>query len=137
EPYGRSLHTSTGGEWDFDLRWKPIEHVPVYAAWLRAIRRGHRAIAHDLDLPVPILECTSARSGNPLHPTQDELDGADVVLDVADMQTRGPMLGPDVTVVPIAGGRHELALSRPPARRAYEHTIFPWLERRRFTGTSH
>ena len=137
EPYGRSLHTSTGGEWNFDLRWKPIEHVPVYAAWLRAIRRGHRAIAHGLDLPVPILECTSARSGNPLHPTQDELDGADVVLDVADMHTRGPMLGPDVTVVPIEGGRHDLALSPPPARRAYEHTIFQWLERRRFTGTSH
>lgn len=134
EPYGRSLHVSTGGEWDFDLSWKPIAHVPVYAAWLRAIRRGHRAIAHGLDLRVPILELTSARSGNSVHPSAAELDGADCVLDVADMHRRGPMLGPDVTIVPIAGGRHDLALSPLPARRAYARAIFDWLDRRGFTA---
>src|SRR5699024_11878066 len=49
EPYGRSLHTSTGGDWSSDLRWKPIEPVPVAAAWLAASRRSRRASAHGRD----------------------------------------------------------------------------------------
>lgn len=133
EPYGHSLHVSTGGEWDFDLAWKPISKVPVYAAWLRAIRRGQHTIAHGLDLALPILECTSARSGSPLHPSKNELDGADCVLAVADMHARGRMLGPDVTVAPIEGGRHDLALSQLPARRRYHRAIFDWLQRRGLT----
>ena len=30
-----------GGEWDYDLAWKPLESRPVYVGWLRAVRRGH------------------------------------------------------------------------------------------------
>ena len=43
--YARSLHRDHEGEWDFDLAWKPLESWPVYAGWLRAVRRGH-ARAH-------------------------------------------------------------------------------------------
>ncbi len=43
--YARSLHRDHDGEWDFDLAWKPLESWPVFAGWLRAVRRGH-ARAH-------------------------------------------------------------------------------------------
>ena len=39
--YAMSIHRSHGGEFDYDLAWKPIDSRPVYAGWLRAIRRGH------------------------------------------------------------------------------------------------
>ena len=130
EEYGRGLHSSTGGDWHYDLAWKPIVDVPVYAAWLRAIRRGHARVGRGLDLTVPVLVCTSGRSGHRLRPSEADLAGADCVLDVAHMHTRGPRLGPDVTVAAIEGGRHDLALSAPPARRAYEETVFGWLARR-------
>ena len=39
--YARSLHAQHEGEWDFDLRWKPMMSFSVYAGWLRAIREGH------------------------------------------------------------------------------------------------
>src|SRR5699024_7418142 len=29
--YGRSLHISTGGEWDYDLNWKPFDGFGVLA----------------------------------------------------------------------------------------------------------
>ena len=130
EAYGRSLHTSTGGDWDYDLAWKPMVDVPVYAAWLRAIRRGHARVGRGLDLDVPVLVCTSGRSGDPSRPSEQDLTGADCVLNVAHMHARGPRLGPDVTMATIDGGRHDLALSAPPARRAYEEAVFSWLARR-------
>lgn len=130
EDYGRHLHTSTGGDWDYDLAWKPMVDVPVYAAWLRAIRRGHAQVGRGLDLDVPVLVCTSGKSGDPSRPSERDLAGADCVLNVAHMHARGPRLGPDVTIAPIDGGRHDLALSAPPARRAYEDAVFTWLARR-------
>lgn len=130
EAYGRSLHSSTGGDWDYDLDWKPMLDVPVYAAWLRAIRRGHAQIGRGLDLDLPVLVCTSGRSGHRTRPSAADLAGADCVLDVAHMHTRGRRLGPDVHLATIDGGRHDLALSTPPARRAYEEAVFGWLARR-------
>ncbi|WP_147915805.1 alpha/beta hydrolase [Ruania zhangjianzhongii] len=130
EAYGRHLHVSTGGDWDYDLAWKPMVDVPVYAAWLRAIRRGHARVGRGLDLRVPVLVCTSGRSGHRSRPSAVDLAGADCVLNVAHMHARGPRLGPDVRMATIDGGRHDLALSAPPARRAYEEAVFSWLSRR-------
>lgn len=130
EPYGRDLHVSTGGTWDFNLSWKPITDVPVHAAWLRAIRRGHARVGRGLDLEVPVLVCTSGRSGHQFRPSEADLAGADCVLNVAQMHARGPRLGPDVQIAAIDGGRHDLALSAPPARRRYEEAVFGWLARR-------
>ncbi|WP_159620971.1 alpha/beta hydrolase [Ruania rhizosphaerae] len=130
EPYGRSLHTSTGGDWDYDLAWKPIEDVPVHAGWLRAVRRGHARVAHGLDIQAPVLVCTSGRSGHPGHPSPEDLAGADCVLNVAHMWARAPRLGADVTVRRFEGGRHDLALSSARVRHAYAQDVISWLAAR-------
>ncbi|SEE89679.1 alpha/beta hydrolase [Ruania alba] len=130
EPYGRSLHTSTGGEWGYDLAWKPFEDVPVYAGWLRAIRRGHARIARGLDVHAPVLVCTAGRSGHPDHPTDADLAGADCVLDVQHMWDRAPRLGVDVTVRRFQGGRHDLALSAEPVRQEYARVVLAWVDTR-------
>ena len=128
EAYGRSLHRDSGGEWDYYLPWKPREGFPVLAGWLRAIRRGHARLAKGLAIVVPVLVATSGRSGHRKHPTERDLAGSDVVLDVRHMWKRAPLLGPRVRVLRIPGGRHDLTLSEPAVRERYSAALFGWLE---------
>lgn len=129
EPYGRSIHVASGGEWDFHLPWKPHEGFPVLAGWLRAIRRGHARLARGLAIVVPVLVATSGRSGDRKNPTAQDLAGSDVVLNVQHMWKRAPLLGPRVRVLRVPGGRHDLTLSEPDVRARYSALLFDWLER--------
>ncbi|WP_369370574.1 alpha/beta hydrolase [Promicromonospora sp. Populi] len=125
--YGRALNRASGGEWDYDLRWKPYAGFPVRAGWLAAIRRGHRKIARGLSVQCPVLMCTSDRTGRD-DAEAAELLSTDAVLDVAHMLARGPGLGPDVDISIIEGGAHDLVLSPKPARDKYLTTVLDWLD---------
>lgn len=124
--YGEGLHRDTGGPWDYDLRWKPHRGFGARAGWTRTIRRGHDAVARGLAVDVPVLVCTSDASG-PADRFHDALDRTDSVLAVEHMLERAPRLGPDVTVVQVPGGIHDLVLSAEPARRAYLDAIRTFL----------
>lgn len=127
--YGGSLHRSTGGEFDYDLAWKPLEGFTVHAGWLRAIRRGHARLARGLAVLAPVLVATSGRSGDRRRPSARELETTDVVLDVRHMWSRAPLIGPHVRVMRIPGGRHDLTLSTWRIRKRYRSLLFDWLER--------
>lgn len=119
--YARTLHRDHEGEWDFDLTLKPIDSFPVYAGWLRAIRRGHVRVARGLDVPAPVLVLCSSRSGHPTSVDDPALRSTDVVLDVEQIRRRAPLLGRHVTTVMVEGAIHEVTLSPERARRrAYE-----------------
>ena len=62
--YGRALHESTGGEWAYDLAWKPFDGFPARAGFARAIRRGHARVARGLDIDVPVLVLASDAIGS-------------------------------------------------------------------------
>lgn len=124
--YGRALHVDTGGPWDFDLTWKPHEGFPVRAGFFRAVRQGQARLRRGLAIEAPVLVCASARSG-PAHRVSPALADSDCVLDVAHMVGRAQRLGGDVNVVQIEGGLHDLALSAPGPRAAYEQAVFDWL----------
>lgn len=126
--YGEALHASTGGEWDYDLAWKP-RRFPVRAGWIRSIRAAHRRVARGLNVEAPVLALASGASGRGDH-KHDELITTDVVVDVKDIVARAPGLGPDVTVVQIPGGAHDLTLSPMPARERYIKTVLSWLDER-------
>ncbi len=126
EHYGRALHRGTGGEWDYDLAWKPSEGFPVRAGWFRSVRRAHRRVARGLNLEIPVLVLASDRSG-PARRRHAELVTTDSVLDVAHMRDRAPRLGSDVTYREIPGGAHDLALSPAPARHRYLTTVVDWI----------
>lgn len=127
--YGRALHVGTGGEWEFDLSWKPHEGFPVRAGWFRAIRRAHRQVARGLNLHVPVLVLASSRTGSHTreHP---ELLTTDSVLNPSHMRRRAQKLGDDVRFIAIDGGAHDLALSPAPAREVYLETVVGWLDER-------
>ena len=124
--YGRSLHRDHGGEWDYDLAWKPLESWPVRAGWVRAVRRGHAAVRRGLSLHTPTLVLSSDRS---CHASvwEPDIDCTDTVLDVELMARRVPRLSSHVTLVRVPGALHDVTLSREPARTRAFDELARWL----------
>jgi alpha-beta hydrolase superfamily lysophospholipase len=124
--YARSLHRDHDGEWDFDLAWKPLESWPVYAGWLRAVRRGHARAHRGLDITAPVLVLTSDRSGHP-KAWDDTCSSSDIVLDVEQIRKWAHKIGHHVTLARVEGALHDVTLSREPVRRRAFDQIDRWL----------
>ena len=126
--YARSLLRRYGGEWDYDTTWKLVHSPAVEASWIAAIDAAQDVVQRDPDIQIPILVMHSDHTSTKGDP--DSLSRrCDVVLDVADIRTYGRRLGPDVTVVSVAGGLHDLILSAPEVRTALYTYLFDWLDR--------
>ena len=123
--YGRSLHRDHGGEWDFDLTWKPLESFAVYVGWLRAVRTGHARLQRGLDVAAPVLVLSSDRSTVPTE-MGDDVHTADIVLEVPQIRRWATALGAHVTYVAVPGARHDVVLSRPEARRRAYAELERW-----------
>ena len=123
--YGLTLHRSYHGEWDYDLEWKPLTGFRIYAGWVRAIHLAQRRVQAGLAIDVPVLVACSSRSyrGKFTEAAHD----ADSVLNVDHIVRYAAGLGTDVTVVRIEGGKHDLTLSRPPARERTFAALDGWL----------
>ena len=124
--YARMLHTSGGGEWNFNLDWKPIEGFPVKLAWLNSVRTGQQRLAKGLNLNVPILLATAATSTDPKKKPEYAIS-TDSVLNVEHMHSLAHKLGGDVASARFDGGCHDLALSSVPVRNKYFKTLTQWL----------
>lgn len=128
DTFGTSLHVSTGGLWDYDLAWKPLEGFPVTYGWMAAIRRGHATLHRGLDVGVPSLVLRSHRSWFSRH-HHEKSDTSDVVLDVRQIARWVGCLGDAVTSIPVHGARHDVYLSNEgPRTEAYRLTA-EWLDR--------
>lgn len=123
--YARSLHRDHEGEWDFDLTWKPLESFAVHAGWLRAIRHGHARLQRGLDVRAPVLVLSSDRSAFPRDMVED-VHEADVVLEVPQIRRWATAIGPRVTYVAVPGARHDVVLSRQPAREQVYRELGRW-----------
>jgi alpha-beta hydrolase superfamily lysophospholipase len=123
ESYVRTIHRDHGGEWDFDLTWKPVKG-DVRLGWLSAIIRAHRQAHAGLAIDVPVLVMASARSA---RSKKDDVTSADVVLNADDIARWSTRLGPHVTCVRIDGGLHDLALSAAPVRERFFVELDRWL----------
>jgi alpha-beta hydrolase superfamily lysophospholipase len=128
--YGKTLHVSGTGEWDFDLRLKPLAGFPVTIGWLNAVRRGHARLHQGLDVGVPSLVLRSTRSdfSREYSPLSDR---ADLVLDVTQIARWAGCLGGETTVTPIEGARHDVFLSLPEPREQAYAILGAWLDRHR------
>jgi alpha-beta hydrolase superfamily lysophospholipase len=125
--YARSLHRDHDGEWDFDLAWKPLESWPVYAGWLRAVRRGHARAHRGLDLPAPVLVLTSSASGHPKE-YDETCASTDIVLDVELIRKWAHKLADHVTLVRVEGALHDITMSRQDVRDRAFGEITRWLD---------
>lgn len=123
--YARTLLREHGGEWEYDAAWRPTPYFPVRPGWIQAVLQGHAQVRRGLGLEVPVLVALSDRS-LVLPRWREEMREADTVLDVDLLARRAVLLGPVVTVVRIAGGLHDLALSKEPARTRFYAEVARW-----------
>ncbi|MDR1392816.1 MAG: alpha/beta hydrolase [Bifidobacteriaceae bacterium] len=126
--YGHALHLETGGEWAYDLTWKPHDGFPTYPVWLSSVRRWQARLKQGIEVGCPVLMMTSLRRGDPAR-AHDELVTTDSVLDPRQMWRLAPKLGADVEVRALEGGAHDLALSPEPVRGRYISEALDWLDR--------
>ncbi|GGD25823.1 alpha/beta hydrolase [Nocardioides daphniae] len=124
--YARSLHREHGGEWDFNLDWKPLRSWPVYAGWLSAVRQGHARLHRGLGLRMPVLVLASGRTTLPLEMGEDVFT-SDVVLDVKQIRRWAPSVSRHVTSVVVDDAMHDVVLSRPPVRAVVYEELDRWL----------
>lgn len=113
--YPKSIHTNYAGEWDFDLRLKPIQGFPAYYGWLAAIRHAQARVHAGLSIQCPVLSTYS--------------DESDIVLNWKDIEGWSRNLGKGVTMRQFPGGFHDLTLSRQDVRDAVFKTVFDFLQR--------
>jgi len=124
--YGESIHKSRRGEWDYDLRWKPIRGFPTYFGWARAIKQGHRQVQRGLSIQQPVLLLQSDASGGG-KAWNDAFFTRDIVLNVAHMRAYAGGLGAQVTRTEIAGAIHDVMLSRSPVRQHALQQMVQWI----------
>ncbi len=124
--YGRSLHRDHDGEWDYRVDWKPVIGFPVRVAWLNAIRSGQRRLHRGLDLKVPVfVGCSTASYRQRVW--SEQAHDADAVLNVDHIVRWAPAVGRHLTLVRVDGGKHDLTLSRQPARDQFFDQSDRWL----------
>src|SRR5690606_7312009 len=125
--YGTTLHRDYAGEFDYDLRWKPIGGFPITAGWLYAVRRGHARLHRGLDVGVPNLILRSDHSV-PEDAEPDRLQRGDAVLDVTQIARWAGCIGNRTTVIPIVDAKHDVFLSLPEPRRTAYRELDCWLD---------
>lgn len=123
--YARTLLQDQGGEWSYDPAWRPTPYFPMRPGWIQAVLSGHAQVRRGLGLEIPVLVALSDRS-LVLPRWREEMREADTVLDVDLLARRAVLLGHVVTVVRIAGGLHDLALSKPHARARFYGEVARW-----------
>jgi len=113
--YTRTVSATMGGEWDYDLAWRPVRGFAVHPGWLNAVLAGHAQVAAGLAIDAPVLTLLSARS-TLLPRWVPEMASSDIVLVVDDIAQRAIKLAPTVTIARIDGALHDIFLSRKPVR---------------------
>ena len=113
--YVRSIHREFGGEWDFDLKLKPLHGFPAYFGWIGAILAAQAKVHAGLAIGCPVLTMHS--------------DEADIVLDWRHVARWGRTLGREAAVLAFPGGLHDLVLSRREVRDAVFRELFSWAAR--------
>jgi alpha-beta hydrolase superfamily lysophospholipase len=128
--YGATLHKEYGGEFDYNLEWKPIGGFPVTFGWLHAIRRAQVKLHRGLDVGVPNLILRSDRSVREISDPDkiDEIQRGDAVLDVKQIARWAGCIGNRSTIVPIVDAKHDVFLSVPEPRLAAYRELDSWLD---------
>jgi alpha-beta hydrolase superfamily lysophospholipase len=128
--YGATLHKEYGGDFEYNLVWKPIGGFPVTFGWLHAVRRAQTTLHRGLDVGVPNLILRSDRSVREVtDPAKaDEIQRGDAVLDVKQIARWAGCIGNRSTIVPIVDAKHDVFLSVAESRRAAYRELDRWLD---------
>lgn len=127
EEYGKSIHKSYFGEWEYKLEWKPNLAPKINLGWLRAIHKGQKELKKTFHISKPVLVMHSAKSAN--NPEDiNQIHDSDAILKVKDIERISHNIKGVVKTVSIKGGLHDLLLSRKVVRENVYSVIFDWLK---------
>jgi alpha-beta hydrolase superfamily lysophospholipase len=125
--YGASLHRDHHGEFDYDLKWKPLGGFPITFGWLSAVRRGQARLHRGLDVGVPNLILRSDHSATE-SADAEALQCGDAVLDVRHIARWAGCIGNRSTIIPVTDAKHDVFLSMPRPREAAYQQLDTWLD---------
>ncbi|MBQ3719398.1 MAG: alpha/beta hydrolase [Fibrobacter sp.] len=113
--YAYSLDKKYYGEWEYNTEWKSESRPEQFLGWVRAIHKAQQELYRGFHINSPTLvmhgDCTEKDeewSENYMH--------CDGVLDVEHIEKWAPKVGPNVKTETVAGGLHDLFLSRKAVR---------------------
>lgn len=123
--YGKSIHASYDGEWNFNTDWKPISPPSVNLGWIRAIHLGHLTLLKGISINTPTLMLTSDSSTD----YKQQNNKADGVLNVDKLINVAKKIDfkNGLTIKKIPNALHDIALSEQSVRTVYYETISKWL----------
>ena len=124
--YGRTLHVTGTGEWEFDTDLKPLTGFPVTLGWMSAIRRAQATVHQGIETGAPTLVLRSDQSGT-AHEYAPSCDRCDLVIDTRQTGRWASRLGRLVTDVPVRDARHDVFLSLPESRTRAYAALADWL----------
>lgn len=127
--YGKSLHKSEFGEWDYNLLWKPHSAPSINAGWVNAIHKGHLQISKGISITKPIFILYSFRSVYPSNWSEEMFEG-DAILNVTDIIEKSKCIdSPCKEVIGFKGAIHDLVLSKIQVRNLVFETLFEKLSK--------
>ncbi len=125
--YGLTLHRDYHGEFDYNLKWKPIGGFPITVGWINAIRRAQATLHRGLDIGVPNLVLRSDHSVSEEAGT-GVIQRGDAVLDVAHIAQWAGCIGNRQSIVPVTDAKHDVFLSLPGPRTVAYRELDRWLD---------
>lgn len=123
--YAKSLHKDYYGEWEFNLKWKPINGFPTYFKWLSAVARAQKSLKKS-NIKVPILIMHSSGSIKTKKFSKEAMTN-DIVLNIEDIKRVGRKLGNKITMLKIDNAQHDIFLSPKVVRDVGFDKMFSWL----------
>ncbi len=127
--YGKSLHASEDGEWDYNLELKPLTPRPKYLTWLNGVVRSIREFqSGHYSTGVPTLLLASDKHHFSKGKITEATRTSDVILKPSQMREHARKANPDVDIVVLKDAMHDVFLSR---RHVREHALAitaEWLE---------
>lgn len=127
EEYGKNLHKSFDGEWDYDLKWKPNVAPKVNLGWINAILEAQNELKEPFEINKPVLILHSAKSATNVK-DKNQIRTRDAILNVKDIDKIAQNIKGDVEIIAIEGGLHDLILSPKEVRDVVYKSIFEWID---------
>jgi alpha-beta hydrolase superfamily lysophospholipase len=121
--YAYAINRERYGEWQYNTEWKSEERPEQFLGWIRGVHRAQLELhkGFHINSPVLVLHGNCSDDDDEWSENQMHCDG---VLDVEHIEMWAPKVGTKVTTETVAGGLHDLYLSRKDVRdEAYAKTF--------------
>lgn len=121
--YAYAINRERYGEWQYNTEWKSEKRPEQFLGWIRGVHRAQLELHKGFHINSPVLVLHGDCSDDDDEWSDDQMH-CDGVLDVEHIEMWAPKVGTKVTTETVAGGLHDLYLSRKDVRdEAYAKTF--------------